>query len=72
MDKYFVSSPCTRKCTLDQNDICVGCFRSEREIIGWLRMNETEQRATLERCEERKAKQNKSLFDKLKQLGHWR
>jgi len=68
LDKYFVSSPCIRKCTLDQDNICVGCFRSEREIVGWLRMDEAEQRATLQRCEVRQTQRKKSLMDKLKQL----
>ncbi len=30
-----VESPCVRKCTLDDNDICVGCFRSIDEICAW-------------------------------------
>ena len=30
-----VESPCIRKCTLDDNDICVGCFRSIDEICAW-------------------------------------
>jgi len=30
-----VGSPCVRKCCLDDNDICVGCFRSLEEIRQW-------------------------------------
>jgi hypothetical protein len=30
-----VESPCIRKCTLDDDDICVGCFRSLDEICAW-------------------------------------
>ena len=30
-----VASPCIRKCTLDDDDICVGCFRSMDEIYAW-------------------------------------
>ncbi|MCP4392590.1 MAG: DUF1289 domain-containing protein [Gammaproteobacteria bacterium] len=30
-----VESPCVRKCTLDGDDICVGCFRSIDEICAW-------------------------------------
>ena len=30
-----VESPCVRKCTLDNDDICVGCFRSMDEICAW-------------------------------------
>lgn len=30
-----VPSPCVRLCTLDDDDICVGCGRHIREITGW-------------------------------------
>jgi hypothetical protein len=30
-----VESPCIRLCTLDDDDICVGCFRSMAEICAW-------------------------------------
>ncbi|MFW5425887.1 MAG: DUF1289 domain-containing protein [Methylophagaceae bacterium] len=28
-------SPCIRNCCLDDNDICLGCFRSLDEIVLW-------------------------------------
>jgi predicted Fe-S protein YdhL (DUF1289 family) len=30
-----VESPCIRLCTLDDDDICVGCYRSMAEICAW-------------------------------------
>jgi len=27
--------PCVRKCCLDDNNICLGCFRSLDEIVQW-------------------------------------
>lgn len=30
-----VVSPCVSKCCLDDEDICVGCFRSMDEILAW-------------------------------------
>ena len=30
-----VKSPCIRHCTLDDSDICLGCFRSIDEICAW-------------------------------------
>jgi uncharacterized protein len=30
-----LSSPCVRMCCLDDNDICLGCFRSLDEIKNW-------------------------------------
>ncbi len=34
VDELEVPSPCVRLCTLDE-DICVGCGRHIREIVGW-------------------------------------
>lgn len=31
-----VESPCIDICRLDENDVCVGCFRTAREIGEWL------------------------------------
>lgn len=31
-----IESPCISICRLDENDICVGCFRTAREIGEWL------------------------------------
>jgi len=30
-----VTSPCIRNCCLDENDICLGCYRSLTEICAW-------------------------------------
>lgn len=31
-----VESPCVSICRLDDNDVCVGCFRTATEIGQWL------------------------------------
>ena len=48
-----VPSPCVSICALDDNDICVGCFRSGREISDWGRLSDDDKRAVLKRCCER-------------------
>lgn len=30
-----VTSPCVRNCCLNEDDICLGCFRSLDEICRW-------------------------------------
>ena len=30
-----VESPCIRNCTLDDDDVCLGCFRNIDEICAW-------------------------------------
>jgi hypothetical protein len=44
-----IESPCVRKCTLDHNDVCVGCGRTINEIIGWAGMTAGERRAIMVR-----------------------
>ena len=36
MDLEPVESPCVSICRLDENDVCVGCFRTASEIAQWL------------------------------------
>jgi len=35
-------SPCVRLCTLNEQDICVGCGRTLADITAWSRMSEPE------------------------------
>jgi len=30
-----IPSPCIRNCCLDQDDICMGCFRTLEDILEW-------------------------------------
>jgi predicted Fe-S protein YdhL (DUF1289 family) len=50
-----VESPCIQVCTLDENDMCKGCFRTKNEIMLWTRMTHDGQREILRRCRERAA-----------------
>lgn len=52
-----VASPCVSVCVLDDNDICVGCQRTGREISYWGRMNNDERRAVLQQAAQRARKQ---------------
>lgn len=49
-----MKSPCVRNCCLDDNDICLGCFRSIEEIVGWSSATEEEQRAIIANAEQRR------------------
>jgi predicted Fe-S protein YdhL (DUF1289 family) len=35
-----LSSPCVKNCCLDDNDICLGCFRSLEEIRKWRQVDD--------------------------------
>ena len=35
IESEAIRSPCVAICALDENDICVGCYRSGSEITDW-------------------------------------
>jgi predicted Fe-S protein YdhL (DUF1289 family) len=47
-------SPCISVCSLDDQEICQGCFRSASEIADWLMVGTGEKREILARAEERR------------------
>ena len=51
-----IDSPCIRNCCLNEEDICLGCFRSMQEICRWHSANRDEQKAILSCAAQRKAK----------------
>lgn len=48
-----VKSPCISICKLNDQKICIGCFRSLDEIAVWSQLNALEKQAVLGRCAER-------------------
>lgn len=48
VDESYVPSPCVRLCTLDDRDLCVGCYRTLEEIKHWGAMDADGRRAVLE------------------------
>ncbi len=51
-----VSSPCVSICALDEDDICVGCYRSGNEITRWSQLNQDEKKQVMDKVREREAK----------------
>lgn len=50
------ASPCVSICALDENDICMGCYRSAEEITDWFMATPQQKREVLARCDDRRAK----------------
>ncbi len=50
----LVPSPCIRNCCLDENDVCMGCFRTVEEIIAWGGADNGQRRRILENAERRR------------------
>lgn len=49
-----ITSPCVRNCCLDDNDICMGCFRSMDEILKWRDASEQQQLDIIQSAKARK------------------
>lgn len=54
-----IPSPCRQVCVRDENDICIGCFRSVDEIRGWWKFPDDEKQRVLDRAAQRRAQKDK-------------
>jgi len=52
------ASPCVSICALDENDICMGCYRSAEEITDWFVADAPSKRQMLERAQARRNADN--------------
>ncbi|MAR58842.1 MAG: DUF1289 domain-containing protein [Porticoccaceae bacterium] len=46
-------SPCISICTLNEDSICLGCFRSMDEILDWQFMEVDQKKSVLVKCKSR-------------------
>ena len=53
-----VLSPCVGVCALDDEDICIGCWRSGEEITRWGYVDNDGKRAILKNVEQRLKQQS--------------
>jgi predicted Fe-S protein YdhL (DUF1289 family) len=53
------ASPCVRNCCLNQNDICMGCFRSLNEIVEWSNADNSRREAILLTSQKRRSSHDK-------------
>ena len=54
-------SPCISICTLDDNDVCMGCLRTLDEIVDWTMLSDDEKRGVLERVAQRAQHTNQAV-----------
>lgn len=47
-------SPCVSVCALDENDVCLGCFRTAEEITDWFFADALEKQAIVVAAQERR------------------
>ena len=48
-----VTSPCSSICSLNEDDVCIGCYRTSSEIRDWRHMPSSQQREVLRLCSQR-------------------
>jgi predicted Fe-S protein YdhL (DUF1289 family) len=52
-DLEEMPSPCVSICALNEDDVCVGCYRTGDEITRWWGMDNSEKRQVLAKVKER-------------------
>ncbi len=57
-----IKSPCVSQCCLDEQDVCVGCFRHIDEITGWHGANDSRRQQILNNCAKRKIEKHTKHF----------
>lgn len=50
-----VKSPCIEVCSLNDQDVCIGCYRTANEIIEWFSAPDERKREILMSVNERRA-----------------
>ena len=50
-----VKSPCIEVCSLNDQDVCIGCYRTANEIIEWFSAPDERKREILVSVSERRA-----------------
>lgn len=61
-ESVAIASPCISVCFLDENDICLGCYRSAQEITNWSVFTNSEKKATMDEVKLRHRAMNKHLL----------
>ena len=57
--QIFIASPCVDNCCLDENEICLGCFRSLEEIKQWNALSSQDRLAVLRNASQRQDEKNR-------------
>ncbi|MGF1695545.1 DUF1289 domain-containing protein [Vibrio lamellibrachiae] len=54
-----IDSPCIRHCCLNEDDVCLGCYRTLEEILAWNSMTPIDKQQVLTLCKDRKKPSNR-------------
>jgi predicted Fe-S protein YdhL (DUF1289 family) len=53
-----IESPCVRNCCLNDEDICLGCFRTLAEVLRWSSADQAERAQIVQNAKQRKSSVN--------------
>lgn len=56
-----ITSPCVSICSMDSEDVCIGCYRTSKEIREWLLMEDDERLEVIEKAAARGQEKNPFL-----------
>jgi len=51
-------SPCISLCRLNEQQICVGCYRTSEEIRNWIYFDDDQRQTVIKNCSERAIKKS--------------
>lgn len=57
----LVASPCVRACTLDDDEVCIGCGRTLEEIKAWGGADSVARRRIIAASQTRKARKTRAF-----------
>jgi len=49
-----INKPCIRKCCLNEDEVCLGCFRTFNDMLVWNKASNQDKKEMLEKAEMRK------------------
>ena len=58
MNQQEPQSPCIAVCALDENDVCIGCYRTADEITDWFMLDAEAKREIVKKANERRDEQS--------------
>jgi len=58
MTDTAIKSPCVAVCALDENDVCLGCYRTASEITDWCMADQQRKREILAVAAQRRDRLN--------------
>jgi len=61
-----IKKPCIRQCSLNEEDVCLGCFRTFDDMLQWNKVNTEEKMKMLEMAEQRRKEHTQKLLSSKK------